>query len=385
MVVNFKVYKKCSPNGKIAVYLGRRDFVDYLSGVESIDGVVLLDKGYVESGRRVWGQVVCSFRYGREEDEVMGLNFQKDLFLASEQLHPPGKQAEAAGITRLQERLLKKLGACAFPFTFALPQGAPSSVTLQQGPDEAGEPCGVSYHVRIFAGESETDNAHKRSTVSLGIRKVQFAPTKQGRQPCTVVRKDFLLSPGELELEVTLDKQLYHHGERITVNVSVRNKSNKVVKKMKALVQQGIDVVIFQNGQFRTVIDAVETQDGCPINPGSTLQKVVYLRPSLESNRHRRGIALDGHLKRDDENLASSTLLTSPDVRDSFGIVVSYAVKVKLYLGALGGELSAELPFILMHPKPSERIKVMTAESVAIDEENVPEDAVADVPETVDS
>ncbi|XP_012256297.2 phosrestin-2 [Athalia rosae] len=377
MVVNFKVYKKCSPNGKIAIYLGRRDFVDYLSGVESIDGVVLLDKDYVESGRKIWGQVVCSFRYGREEDEVMGLNFQKDLFLASEQLHPATKKMEA-GVTKLQERLLKKLGPCAFPFTFTLPQGAPSSVTLQPGPEEAGEPCGVSYYVKIFSGDTETDNAHKRSTVSLGIRKIQFAPTKQGRQPCTVVRKDFLLSPGELELEVTLDKQLYHHGEKIMVNISVRNQSNKVVKKMKALVQQGIDVVIFQNGQFRTVIDAVETQDGCPINPGSTLQKVIYLKPTLESNKNRRGIALDGHLKRDEENLASSTLLTSPDVRDSFGIVVSYAVKVKLYLGALGGELSAELPFILMHPKPSERIKVMTAESVAIEEENVPEDRAAD-------
>ncbi|XP_015518423.1 phosrestin-2 [Neodiprion pinetum] len=376
MVVNFKVYKKCSPNGKVTIYLGRRDFVDYLSGVESIDGVVLLDKDYVECGRRVWGQVVCSFRYGREEDEVMGLNFQKDLYLASEQLHPPSKEPEASGLTKLQERLLKKLGPCAFPFTFGLPQGAPSSVTLQPGPEETGEPCGVSYYVKIFAGESDSDDGHKRSTVTLGIRKVQFAPTKQGRQPCTVVTKDFLLSPGELELEVTLDKQLYHHGERIMVNVSVRNKSNKVVKKMKALVQQGIDVVIFQNGQFRTVIDAVETQDGCPVNPGSTLQKVLYLQPRLENNKNRRGVALDGHLKRDEVNLASSTLLTSPDVRDSFGIVVSYAVKVKLYLGALGGELSAELPFILMLPNPSDRIKVMTAESVAIDEENIGDDIV---------
>lgn len=43
--------------------------------------------------------------------------------------------------------------------------------------------------------------------------------------------------------------------------------------------------------------------------------------------------------------------LASPDVRDAFGIVVSYSVKVKLYLGALGGEVVAELPFILMHPK----------------------------------
>lgn len=202
----------------------------------------------------------------------------------------------------------------------------------------------------------------------MGIRKIQYAPTKEGRQPCTVVRKDFLMSPGELELEVTLDKQLYKYGEPIAVNICVRNNSNKVVKKIKTLVQQGIDVVIFQNGQFRTVIDAVETQDGCPINPGSTLQKVLYLKPELGNNKNRRGIALDGIIKREESELAPSTLLTSPDVRDTFGIIVSYAIKVKLYLGALGGELTAELPFILMRSKPSDRIKLIPTDSVMIED-----------------
>lgn len=271
-------------------------------------------------------------------------------------------------------RLLRKLGANAIPFNFTFPQSAPSSVTLQQGSDETGEPCGVSYYVKVYCGETETDLTHKRSTVMMGIRKIQYTPTKEGRQPCTVVRKDFLMSPGELELEVTLDKQLYKHGEPIAVNICVRNNSNKVVKKIKTLVQQGIDVVIFQNGQFRTVIDAVETQDGCPINPGSTLQKVLYLKPELGNNKNRRGVALDGMLKREESELASSTLLTSPDVRDTFGIIVSYAVKVKLYLGALGGELTAELPFILMKSKPSDRVKLVPTDSVII--EDIPHEKV---------
>lgn len=47
--------------------------------------------------------------------------------------------------------------------------------------------------------------------------------------------------------------------------------------------------------------------------------------------------------------------LLDPEQRDAFGIVVSYSVKVKLYLGALSGELVAELPFILMHPKVAVR------------------------------
>lgn len=373
MVANFKVYKKCSPNGKLAVYLGKRDFIDYLSGTEPIDGIVLVDQDYVDSGRKVWCQLMCSFRYGREEDEVMGLNFQKDLYLASEQIFPQVKKPES-NPTKLQDRLLKKLGGNAIPFNFTFPQCAPSSVTLQPGPDETGEPCGVSYYVKVYCGETETDLTHKRSTVMMGIRKIQYTPTKEGRQPCTVVRKDFMMSPGELELEVTLDKQLYNHGETIAVNICVRNNSNKVVKKIKTLVQQGIDVVIFQNGQFRAVIDAVETQDGCPINPGSTLQKVLYLKPDLGSNTNRRGIALDGLMKREESKLASSTLLTSPDARDTFGIIVSYAVKVKLYLGALGGELTAELPFILMKSKPSDRVKLVPTDSVMI--EDIPQEKV---------
>lgn len=128
------------------------------------------------------------------------------------------------------------------------------------GSEDEGDPCGVTYYVKTFVGESETDRTHKRSTVSLGIRKVQYAPSKQGRQPCTIVRKDFMLSPGELELEVTLDKQLYHHGDKVAVNISIRNNSNKLVKKIKAMVQQGVDVVLFQNGQYRTTVASIETQ-----------------------------------------------------------------------------------------------------------------------------
>lgn len=261
----------------------------------------------MRDNRKVFGQVICSFRYGREEDEVMGLNFQKELFLASEQVFPKCEKWEKQ-TTKLQDRLLKKLGPNAFPFTFVIPPSAPASVSLQQANEDDGEPCGVQYFVRLFAGESETDRTHRRSSVSLGIRKVQFAPTKQGAQPCTIVRKDFMLSPGELELEVTLDKQLYEHGEKIGVNLCVRNNSNKVVKKIKAMIQQGVDVVLFQNGQYRNTVACMETSEGCPIQPGSSLQKVMYLTPLLSSNKTKRGIALDGQLKRQDTNLASTTL-----------------------------------------------------------------------------
>nr|XP_027222913.1 uncharacterized protein LOC113815028 [Penaeus vannamei] len=66
---------------------------------------VVLDPSYLER-RKVFGQLVCSFRYGREDDEVMGLNFQKDLFLASEQIYPPKdvEPTKLAGATHKEAR-----------------------------------------------------------------------------------------------------------------------------------------------------------------------------------------------------------------------------------------------------------------------------------------
>ncbi|MCL4129265.1 UNVERIFIED_CONTAM: hypothetical protein GTU68_062688 [Idotea baltica] len=319
----------------------------------------MVDSDYLQ-GRKVFGQLVCSFRYGREDDEVMGLNFQKDLYLASEQIYPP----KEISTTKLQERLIKKLGANTHPFTFKMPPNAPPSVTIQPNPDDEGKPCGVEYYIKVFVGDDESDRAHKRSMITLNIRRIQYAPSKTGRQPCTIVRKDFMLSPGELELEVNLDKQLYYHGEKIAVNLTVRNNSNKTVKKIKSSVLQSTDICLFSGGQFRCNISSLETQEGCPINPGSSMQKVMYLVPTLETNKDRRGVALDGHLKNIHTNLASTTLLSNPEDREIFGMVISYSVKVKLFLGAMGGEVTAELPFVLMHPKPDLR-RMVRADSQA--------------------
>lgn len=108
----------------------RKSFYLYYPQLKTnlLDGVVLIDNDYKD--RKIFGQVICSFRYGREEDEVMGLNFQKDLYLASEQIYPP---SEKQNTTKMQERLVRKLGSNCYPFTFTLPPSAPASVTLQPG------------------------------------------------------------------------------------------------------------------------------------------------------------------------------------------------------------------------------------------------------------
>ena len=80
--------------------------------------------------------MVCSFRYGREDDETMGLSFKKELILADEQIYPTSKHMKGQQTTRLQERLIKKLGSTSFPFQLNFPRHSPTSVSLMPAPDE---------------------------------------------------------------------------------------------------------------------------------------------------------------------------------------------------------------------------------------------------------
>lgn len=346
MVNAVKVFKKTAPNGKITVYLGRRDFVDNTSSTTPVDGVVLVDNDYLR-GRKVYGSVNVTYRFGREEDEVMGLNFSKDITLVTSQIHP---STESIVPTDVQDRLIKKLGANAYPFSVEIPQNAPCSVQLQAASQK---PIGVIYQLSVFVAENAEEKAHKRNSVNLAVRKVQFRPdTDSKRIPSTLVSKGFTLSPGKMNLEVNLDKDIFYHGEQISANIIVNNVSKKSCKNIKCSIIQHIEVTM-TNNHFSREISSLESKEGCPVAPGSTLQKAFLLTPSASTNKDKGGIALDGKLKDSDSNLASSTIVApGQNPNEACGIIVSYSVRVRLSCGVIGGELVADLPFKLMHPAP---------------------------------
>lgn len=348
-VVAVKVFKKTTPNGKVTVYLGKRDFIDHLDHIDPIDGIVVVDNDYLK-GRKIYGQVTTTYRYGREEDEVMGLKFSKEMILAKDQIVPPKEKAE---LTPIQEKLMKKLGPNAFPFTFHFPANAPCSVTLQPGDSDAGKPLGVEYSVKTFVAEGEEDRVHKRSSIALAVKKLQYAPPTRGlRLPSSLISKGFTFSQGKLNLEVTLDREIYYHGEKVGANVIISNNSRKSVRNIKVYVVQHCEVTMV-NAQYSRHVAGMETREGCPITPGASFSKVFYLVPLASSNKDRHGIALDGYLKDDDVNLASSTLVAEgKGPAEALGIVISYSVRVKLNCGTLGGELVTDVPFKLLHPAP---------------------------------
>jgi len=57
------------------------------------------------------------------------------------------------------------------------------------------------------------------------------------------------------------------------------------------------------------IVRSVVDREGFPIQPSQTgFCKVYSLTPLLSDNRDKRGLALDGKLKHEDTNLASSTM-----------------------------------------------------------------------------
>ena len=61
--------------------------------------------------------------------------------------------------------------------------------------------------------------------------------------------------------------------------------------------------------------------------------QTLKLTPAMKSLRTKVGVAVDGNIREGDLNLASSTLLQDENSKDIFGMVISYTVKVKLFLG----------------------------------------------------
>ncbi|XP_051481844.1 S-arrestin isoform X2 [Apus apus] len=341
------IFRKSTRDKALTIYLGKRDFVDNAGNVEPVDGVVLVDPSLIKE-KKVYVSLTCAFRYGQEDIDVIGLTFRRDLFFSRVQVYPPADKPES--LSHLQESLLKKLGKNAYPFFFTFPDYLPCSVSLQPGPRDVDKSCGVDFEVKAFSTENLEERIRKRDSARLLIRKVQYAPETSGPQPCAESTWQFFMSNKPLHLKACLSKEVYYHGEPIPVTITINNSTDKTVKKVKVQVEQVANVVLYSSDYYTKVVAAEEAQE--KVQPNSSLTKTLTLLPLLANNREIREIALDGKLKDEDTNLASSTIIKDGIDKTVMGILVSYKVKVKL---TVPGEVGTELPFRLMHPRPEEK------------------------------
>ena len=75
------------------------------------------------------------------------------------------------------------------------------------------------------------------------------------------------------------------------------------------------------NAQYSCKVARLDTQDGCPLQPGSNLNRTVILKPLAQNCYGIRGLCLDASLSKvtDESNLASSSLAETGNTNDLLG------------------------------------------------------------------
>ncbi|KAJ0061546.1 hypothetical protein NL108_005789, partial [Boleophthalmus pectinirostris] len=189
-----------------------------------------------------------------------------------------------------------------------IPNNLPCSVSLQPGPDDNGKACGVDFEVKAYLAK-EKDNpdekVEKKDTARLIIRKIQYAPSQVGAGPKSEICKSFMMSDKPVHLEASLQKDLYFHGESIPIKIKINNESNKTVKKFKITVEQCTDIVLYCADKYTKTVYCQEFAE--TVDPTATYDNTLSITPLLSENKEKRGLALDGRLKDEDTNLASTT------------------------------------------------------------------------------
>ncbi|XP_042344565.1 S-arrestin-like, partial [Plectropomus leopardus] len=244
------------------------------------------------------------------------------------------------------------------------PDNLPCSVALQPGPSDVGKKCAVEFEVKAFCGENQDEMIDKQSSVRLSIRKIQYSPEDTKIVPVTETTFEFLMSEKPLHIKLSMPKETFYHGEAVRVHVEITNSSSRNIKDISVSVEQVTNVVLYSNDKYVKSVAKEETSDSVP--SGTSLKKDYTLYPLLAHNKDRRGLALDGRLKHEDTNLASSSIVKQDILKEVQGMLVSYKVVLRMIASGMvaSSEVSLELPFKLMNPKPEP------------DKESEPEDMV---------
>ncbi|EFX75307.1 hypothetical protein DAPPUDRAFT_306848 [Daphnia pulex] len=392
--------KKLSPSGEITMYIAQREFVDHYKSVDPIDGIVMVPISKAH-GQRLFVEIQLHFRYaslsplnmltfhqsafnlklkqGAEADEFSNIPFKKMVVVATQELFPLGNiQPPTPHVyTNWQTALCKKManmeGIC--PFKLEFPQGSPPSLLVAGPPGVAGEPCGLTYQVVAYFCNDPALPLVKKNTVGFGVRVIQetlpvplleqlsLAPTTR---PATLVSRQFLLSPGKMQIEMCLDRAVVYYGENLTMRVQITNNSNRTIRKIKCKLYQ-VSQLSFAQGERRAPLYAMETTEGCPIPPGASLQKSYILMTKLQPHRTNENLVFEASVNRGDkERLSATTIFPYTDPKEGFAILVSYEAKIKVYMGGSRqfqsvrstlGEVSARVPFFLFHQTPRENIE----------------------------
>ncbi|CAH8552958.1 unnamed protein product [Schistosoma guineensis] len=368
------VYKKNSPNNKLVVYLIQRDIFDDLQLIDPIEGIVTIEKNKLKCSK-IFARIRCTFRYGEQQldDVLSGVTFYKEFFIQTKQIYPMDINEDNDKYSDVQKQLIERFGDSALPFRFTLTHDIPASITLQMDNRNSldDNPCGIEYVLQVYASETPQCTIGKRNAINLVIRRLTLAIPKPDDNVYTKeIIRPFHFHLGQLHITAILPKDVYYHGESIPLKLLIDNESSNIVRRLNIQVIQDVQITLFKRRTMRCIVVDMETEEGFPINSHTTgWNETIQLRPSLQEIRGQAVVALDGKLKHQDTNLASSTLIKDYRKKENMGIIVHYMIRIKAVTGFGGRDVQMEIPIILCHARQQQEIiKAEEADDLMIEE-----------------
>uniref|UniRef100_A0A3Q3KG48 Uncharacterized protein n=1 Tax=Monopterus albus TaxID=43700 RepID=A0A3Q3KG48_MONAL len=249
----------------------------------------------------------------------------RELFLVTQQVYPELQDKEKLSHTKIQQKLLRKLGDDAFPFFEMRHINCLTVLKIQDKSGSSPAPTGqIPFEVKAFCSENQDDRIDKLSSVCLSICKVHFS--------CPQLEASSALNTA-CDMCLCVCLQMFYHGKLVRASVEITNSSSRNSKDIS------------------TSGDLI-----CVVSASHDTVKEYTLHPLLAHNREWRGLALDRQLKHEDTNLASSRRWDPGTLHYTNCPQCACYPVCQITSGVLHcmsySEVSLEVPFRPMHPKP---------------------------------
>ncbi|OQR80320.1 phosrestin-2-like, partial [Tropilaelaps mercedesae] len=204
-----KMFKKTSSDEKATICLYKVEYQDLGCDTDAVEGFVMYDATKLSAGESLYVALVGRFRYGREEDEVLGMSLCREMYMGHKlvcakgvcAVGDPGSLSEipsfptqpqpsafmdsqqpgpSAEYINDQDRQSSSSPSDAnrstanedkVHFSFLFPEDAPVSTVMQRLSPDSGDTCGVRYYVRCYGSLDVGEEHHTISVLNFPIRK----------------------------------------------------------------------------------------------------------------------------------------------------------------------------------------------------------------------
>lgn len=183
--------------------------------MDSLKGVVQVAKALIKDKPvQVMVQVTLELRYGREDEELMGLQFSNEMVISSKVVYSGNgsnivqEEKELEQVDETVMAVADKYDCILKPFEIEIGSSLPPSTRLQPTRPYSGSPIGTTYSISVFpSSETTGDNCSKelvdsKETITMVFWVMETFPPVINIRPTVSMSRANMFSDGEIFVHV---------------------------------------------------------------------------------------------------------------------------------------------------------------------------------------